>query len=79
VGDARSFERGRDLAAWLGLVPRQVTTEQRCQDCALRTRASVVHVRRGMAVGPTGAQPSKHGRRRAGGKDGANRLGAAPS
>ena len=26
VGDARAFERGRDLAAWLGLVPRQATT-----------------------------------------------------
>lgn len=26
VGDARSFGRGRDLAAWLGLVPRQATT-----------------------------------------------------
>lgn len=26
VGDARCFARGRDLAAWLGLVPRQATT-----------------------------------------------------
>lgn len=26
VGDARSFSRGRDLAAWLGLAPRQATT-----------------------------------------------------
>lgn len=26
VGDARTFDRGRDLAAWLGLVPRQATT-----------------------------------------------------
>lgn len=26
VGDAQAFTRGRDLAAWLGLVPRQVTT-----------------------------------------------------
>lgn len=25
-GDARSFGRGRDLAAWLGLAPRQATT-----------------------------------------------------
>ena len=23
VGDARTFERGRDMAAWLGLTPRQ--------------------------------------------------------
>jgi len=26
IGDAHTFARGRDLAAWLGLVPRQVTT-----------------------------------------------------
>jgi transposase len=26
VGQAESFARGRDLAAWLGLVPRQITT-----------------------------------------------------
>jgi transposase len=26
VGDARSFGRGRDMAAWLGLTPRQRTT-----------------------------------------------------
>ena len=26
MGKAETFERGRDLAAWLGLVPRQFTT-----------------------------------------------------
>ena len=26
IGDASAFARGRDLTAWLGLVPRQVTT-----------------------------------------------------
>jgi transposase len=26
IGNAQTFGRGRDLAAWLGLVPRQVTT-----------------------------------------------------
>jgi transposase len=26
IGDGRSFSRGRDLAAWLGLVPRLMTT-----------------------------------------------------
>jgi transposase len=26
VGNAKTFGRGRDLAAWLGLVPRQATT-----------------------------------------------------
>lgn len=26
IGTGSSFEKGRDLAAWLGLVPRQITT-----------------------------------------------------
>ncbi len=26
IGEGRTFTRGRDLAAWLGLVPRQITT-----------------------------------------------------
>lgn len=26
IGKGETFERGRDLAAWLGLVPRQFTT-----------------------------------------------------
>ena len=26
IGDGHTFARGRDLAAWLGLVPRQMTT-----------------------------------------------------
>jgi transposase len=26
IGQTESFARGRDLAAWLGLVPRQITT-----------------------------------------------------
>jgi transposase len=26
IGDGRTFSRGRDLSAWLGLVPRQATT-----------------------------------------------------
>ena len=26
IGDARSFRRGRDLAAWMGLVPKQYST-----------------------------------------------------
>ena len=26
VGNAKTFGKGRDLAAWLGLVPRQITT-----------------------------------------------------
>ena len=26
IGNGETFSRGRDLAAWLGLVPRQITT-----------------------------------------------------
>ncbi|TCM44681.1 transposase IS116/IS110/IS902 family protein [Rhizobium sp. PP-F2F-G48] len=26
IGDGATFKRGRDLSAWLGLVPRQATT-----------------------------------------------------
>src|SRR5262249_21225003 len=26
IGDGKTFARARDLAAWLGLVPRQITT-----------------------------------------------------
>src|ERR1700709_1757181 len=26
IGNAQTFQRGRDLAAWLGLVPKQMTT-----------------------------------------------------
>lgn len=26
IGDGRAFAKGRDLSAWLGLVPRQVST-----------------------------------------------------
>jgi len=33
VGDAAAFSRGRDLAAWLGLVPRQATTGGRIRLC----------------------------------------------
>lgn len=29
IGDGSSFERGRDFAAWLGLVPRQISTGDR--------------------------------------------------
>ena len=29
IGNAQTFGRGRDLAAWLGLVPKQVTTDRR--------------------------------------------------
>lgn len=39
VGDARSFGRGRDLAAWPGLTPRQATTEA-SRDCSASPSAA---------------------------------------
>ena len=40
VGDAGTFARGRDLAAWLGLVPRQVTTGGRPKLLGITKRGS---------------------------------------
>lgn len=40
VGEARSFARGRDLAAWLGLVPRQATTGGRPRLLGISRRGS---------------------------------------
>ena len=40
VGEARSFTRGRDLAAWLGLVPRQATTGGRPRLLGISRRGS---------------------------------------
>jgi transposase len=40
VGDARTFARGRDLAAWLGLVPRQATTGSKPRLLGITKRGS---------------------------------------
>jgi transposase len=40
VGEARTFGRGRDLAAWLGLVPRQATTGGRPKLLGITKRGS---------------------------------------
>jgi transposase len=40
VGDARSFARARDLAAWLGLVPRQATTGGRLRLLGITKRGN---------------------------------------
>jgi transposase len=40
VGDAAAFGRGRDLAAWLGLVPRQATTGGRPKLLGITKRGS---------------------------------------
>ena len=41
VGSAATFERGRDLAAWLGLVPRQATTGGRPKLLGITKRGSM--------------------------------------
>lgn len=40
VGDGRSFERGRDLAAWLGLTPRQASTDGKPKLLGISKRGS---------------------------------------
>ena len=41
VGDGQSFARGRDLSAWLGLVPRQQTTGGRPRLKGITKRGNV--------------------------------------
>src|SRR6202035_4169919 len=40
IGDGRTFSRGRDLSAWLGLVPRQASTGGRPKLLGITKRAS---------------------------------------
>ena len=40
IGDGKTFARGRDLAAWLGLVPRQATTGGRPRLLGITKRGS---------------------------------------
>ena len=57
VGDARSFGRGRDLAAWLGLVPRQATTGGRPRLLGITKRGSK-YLRKMLIQGARSALPS---------------------
>ena len=41
LGDGAAFARGRDLAAWLGLVPRQVTTGGKARLLGISKRGNV--------------------------------------
>jgi transposase len=92
VGDARTFGRGRDLAAWLGLVPRQATTGGKPRLLGITKRGSR-YLRKNLIQGARSSLPTmsksdtrlgawlrgQHRRRGAGGQDGAHRLGAAAS
>lgn len=57
VGDARTFARGRDLAAWLGLVPRQVTTGGKPRLLGITKRGSR-YLRKMLIQGARAAMPT---------------------
>ena len=56
VGRAESFDRGRDLAAWLGLVPRQFTTGGKAKLLRISKRGNK-YLRRQLIHGARAALP----------------------
>ncbi|MER9083037.1 IS110 family transposase [Mesorhizobium sp. M0895] len=62
VGNASTFSRGRDLAAWLGLVPRQMMTGGRPRLVGITKRGSK-YLRKMLIQGALGAadpEPKRH-------------------
>ena len=57
IGDGRTFARGRDLAAWLGLVPRQATTGGKPRLLGISKRGNG-YLRRLLIHGARAAMPS---------------------
>jgi transposase len=57
VGDGRTFSRGRDLAAWLGLIPRQATTGGKPKLLGITKRGSK-YLRKLIIQGARAALPS---------------------
>ena len=57
IGDARTFGRGRDLAAWLGLVPKQRTTGGRPKLLGISKRGNV-YLRKMLIHGARAALPA---------------------
>jgi transposase len=57
VGDAQTFARGRDLAAWLGLVPRQATTGGKPRLLGITKRGSK-YLRKMLIQGARSALPT---------------------
>jgi transposase len=57
VGDARTFTRGRDLAAWLGLVPRQATTGGKSRLLGISKRGNI-YLRKLLIHGARAAMPT---------------------
>ncbi len=60
IGDGRTFARGRDLAAWLGLVPRQATTGGKPRLLGISKRGNA-YLRRLLIHGARAALPSLSG------------------
>jgi len=57
IGDGRMFSRGRDLSAWLGLVPRQATTGGKPKLLSITKRGSK-YLRKLLIQGARAALPS---------------------
>ena len=57
IGDGRAFSRGRDLSAWLGLVPRQATTGGKPKLLGITKRGSK-YLRKLIIQGARAALPS---------------------
>ncbi len=57
IGDVATFARGRDLAAWLGLVPRQLTTGGRPKLVGITKRGSK-YLRKSLIQGARAALPT---------------------
>jgi transposase len=57
VGSAATFDKGRDLAAWLGLVPRQATTGGRPKLLGITKRGNK-YLRKMLIQGARSAMPS---------------------
>jgi transposase len=57
IGRAEAFGRGRDLAAWLGLVPRQMTTGGKPKLLGISKRGNV-YLRRMLIHGARAALPT---------------------
>ena len=57
IGDGRTFNRGRDLSAWLGLVPRQATTGGKPKLLGITKRGSK-YLRKLIIQGARAALPS---------------------
>ena len=57
IGRAETFERGRDLAAWLGLVPKQMTTGGKPKLLGISKRGNV-YLRKMLIHGARAALPT---------------------